>query len=91
MSKESIVEKIMSDAKARANSFVREQNEKAKEILADAAQECKSYIYTFKAETDTMVADIESRSRTVAELDSKKIMLAAKTRLLDGVFSRAVE
>ena len=91
MSKESIVEKIASDAKARANSFVREQNEKAKEILADASQQCKSYIYTFKAETDTMVADIESRSRTVAELDSKKIMLSAKTRLLDGVFSRAVE
>lgn len=91
MSKESIVEKIISDAKARANSFVREQHEKAKEILADAAHECKSYIYSFKAETDTMVAEIESRSRTVAELDSKKIMLAAKTRLLDGVFSRAAE
>ena len=91
MSKESIVEKIMSDAKARAKSFVKEQSEKADEILASAAQECKSYIYTFKAETDTMVADIESRSRTVAELDSKKILLAAKTRLLDGVFSRAVE
>lgn len=91
MSKESIVEKILSDAKTRAKSFVRDQSEKAQEILAEAAQECKSYIYTFKAETDTMVADIESRSRTVAELDSRKIMLAAKTRLLDGVFSRAAE
>ena len=91
MSKESIVEKIISDAKSRANSFVREQNEKAKEIIASTAQECKSYIYNFKAETDTMVADIESRSRTVAELDERKIMLAAKTRLLDSVFSRAVE
>ena len=91
MSKESIVEKIMSDAKARAKSFVKEQSEKAEDILASAAQECKSYIYNFKAETDTMVADIESRSRTVAELDSKKIMLSAKTRLLDSVFSRAVE
>lgn len=91
MGKESIVEKIISDAKTRANSFVREQGEKADEILADAAQECKSYIYTFKAETDTMVADIESRARTVAELDAKKIMLAAKTRLLDSVFSRAAE
>lgn len=91
MSKESIIEKIQSDAKTRAKSFVNEQNEKAKDILADAAQECKSYIFNFKAETDRMVADIESRARTVAELDAKKIMLAAKTKLLDSVFSRAVE
>lgn len=91
MSKESIVEKILSDAKARAGSFVREQSEKADDILADAAHECKSYIYSFKAETDRLVADIDARARTVAELDAKKILLAAKTRLLDSVFTRATE
>ena len=91
MGKESIVEKILSDANTRANSFVREQNDKADEILADAAQACKSYIYNFKSETDKMVADIEARSKTVAELDARKLMLAAKTVLLNSVFSRAVE
>lgn len=91
MSKESIVEKILSDAKTKANSFVREQNAKANEIIADAAEQCKTYIYEFKAETDKMSADIDSRSRAVAELEVRKVMLAAKTRLLDGVFSRAVE
>ncbi|MCM1306205.1 MAG: V-type ATP synthase subunit E family protein [Bacteroides sp.] len=91
MSKESIVQKIISDAKTRANSFVQEQKAKADDILAEAAQYCKSYIFRYKAETDKMVADIEARSKTVAELDAKKIMLAAKTKLLDGVYSRATE
>ena len=91
MSKEHIVEKILLDAKLRANSFVKEQTDKADDILADAAEQCKQYIYTFKSETDKMVADIESRSKTVAELDARKLTLAAKTRLLDEVFRRAAD
>ncbi len=91
MSKEHIVEKILLDAKLRANSFVKEQTDKANDILADAAEQCKQYIYTFKSETDKMVADIESRSKTVAELDARKLTLAAKTRLLDEVFKRAAD
>lgn len=91
MSKEAIVEKILSDAGIRAESFVSEQKDKADDILAEAAEQCKSYIYTFQAETDKMVSDIESRAKTVAELDARKIMLAKKTELLDRVFNRAAE
>lgn len=91
MSKEAIIEKILSDAEIRANSFIEEQTAKADEILADAAEQCKSYYYTFKAETDKMVAELQSRAKTVAELDARKLMLASKTKMLDSVFERAVE
>lgn len=91
MSREAIIEKILSDAEIRANSFIEEQTAKADEILADAAEQCKSYYYTFKAETDKMVAEVQSRAKTVAELDARKLMLATKTKVLDGVFKRAVE
>lgn len=91
MSKEAIVDKIISDAEIRANSFIEEQTKKADEILAEAAEQCKNYFYAFKAETDTICADIESRAKTVAELDSRKILLATKTKVLDGVFQRALE
>lgn len=91
MSKEAIIEKILSDAEIRANSFIEEQTAKANEILADAAEQCKSYYYTFKAETDKMVAELQSRAKTVAELDARKLMLASKTKVLDSVFERAVE
>jgi len=91
MSKENIVQKILSDAEIRANSFIEEQTRKADEILADASEQCKNYYYTFKSETDRMVADIEARSKTVAELDARKLILATKTKVLDGVFARALE
>lgn len=91
MSRESIVEKILSDAQLRADSFIEEQTGKAGEIIAASAEECKLYCYKFKSETDKMIADLEARSQTVAELEVRKLQLASKARLLDAVFARALE
>lgn len=91
MSKEAIVEKIISDAHLKADSIVGEANAKADEIISVAAEECKAYLYNFKAETDKMIFDVEARSKTVAELDAKKLTLAAKTKVLDVVYERVLE
>lgn len=91
MSKEAIVQKILSEAEIRANSFIEEQTDKADEIIADAAEQCKNYYYNFKHETEKAVEDILTRSNTVAELDCKKLQLAAKQKILDSVFSLALE
>ncbi len=91
MSKEAIVEKIISDANLRADSIVGEANAKVDEIISAAAAECKAYLYSFKAETDKLVADVDARSKTVAELDARKLMLAAKTKVLDVVYERTLE
>lgn len=91
MSKEAIVEKIISDAHLKADSIVGEANAKADEVISVAAEECKAYLYNFKAETDKMVFDVEARSKTVAELDAKKLALAAKTKVLDVVYERVLE
>lgn len=91
MSKEAIVEKIISDAHLRAESIIGEANAKADEVISVAAEECKAYLYNFKAETDKMVFDVEARSKTVAELDAKKLTLAAKTKVLDVVYERALD
>ncbi len=91
MSKESIVEKIISEAEIRANSFIEEQTARADGILAAAAEECKSYIYTFQSETDRMIDDLEARGKTVADLEVRKLQLASKAKVLDGVFARALE
>ncbi len=91
MSKEAIIQKIISDAEIRANSFIEEQKDKADDIIAEAAEQCKTYYYAFKNETDKAAADIAARAETVAELDAKKIKLAAKQKILDGVFSAALE
>ena len=91
MSKEAIVEKIISDAHLRADAIIGEANAKADEVISAAAEECKAYLYNFKAETDKMVFDVEARSKTVAELDAKKLALAAKTKVLDVVYERTLD
>ena len=91
MSKEAIVEKIISDAHLRADAIIGEANAKADEVISAAAEECKAYLYNFKAETDKMVFDVEVRSKTVAELDAKKLALAAKTKVLDVVYERTLD
>lgn len=91
MSKEAIIDKILSDARIKADAIIGEANEKADSIIAQAAEACKEYIYNSKSETDVKVLDIEARSKTVAELDAKKLQLAAKTKIIDMVFDRALD
>ncbi len=47
MSKEAIVEKIISDAHLRADAIIGEANAKADEVISAAAEECKAYLYNF--------------------------------------------
>lgn len=91
MSREAIVEKILSDAQLKAEAMVGEAQDKAHAILADVAEQSKQYLAKSQSETDRLVADIISRSKTVAELDSKKLMQAAKSVILERVFARALE
>ena len=91
MSKEAIVEKIISDGQKRADAILLEAKEKADEILAEAAGECKVYYDNSVYETGKLVDDIISRGKTVAELDAKKLQLAAKAKVLDSVFEGTLQ
>lgn len=91
MSKQGIIDKIISDATIKSQSIVADAKEKADEIIAKTAEECKGYINNSTAETDKIVFDIEARSKTVAELDAKKLLLKAKKDVLDEVFALALD
>lgn len=94
MSKEAIVEKIISDAHLKADSIVAEANAKADEIIAKAAEECKEYLYSTKSETDRMVFDVDARSKTVAELDAKNSLSPQRRKCLTlctSAFSKTCE
>lgn len=91
MSKEAIVDKIISDADIKAKSFVDEQSAKADEILAEAAEQCRSYLYESQSQIARQVDDILARSKTVAELDARKLLLKKKQELIERVFDRALE
>lgn len=91
MGKEAILEKIQTDAKLRADAMVSEANAKADEILAEAAEKCKIYFENSKNEIHNLKIDIEKRSQTVAELDAKKLLLKAKTQVVNDTFALALE
>lgn len=91
MSKEAIIEKILSDADVQARTTVEEAEKKADEILALAAEQCKSYLAKSKSETDRAVKEVAERAETVAELDARKMLLRAKSAVLDEVFALAIE
>ena len=91
MSKEAIVEKIISDGQKKADAILKEARDKADEILAEAAGECKTYYDQSVYDTNKLVDDILARGKTVAELDARKLQLGAKAKILDAVFSGALE
>lgn len=91
MSKEAIIDKILSDANLKGDAIIGEANEKANEIISLAANQCKDYLYQSKTEIDRLTLEIDERSRSVAELDARKLLLAAKTQVLDSVYAKTLE
>lgn len=91
MSKEAIIDKILSDANLKGDAIIGEANEKANEIISLAAKQCKDYLYKSKTEIDRFTLEIDERSRSVAELDARKLLLAAKAQVLDSVYAKTLE
>ncbi len=91
MSKEAIIKKIEDDAAAKAAKITSEGEEKANSILDAARKECEQQLVAARAEIERTTEDTLSRSRTVAELDAKRLLLDAKLNILDRVFARALE
>jgi len=91
MSKEAIIDKILSDANLKGDAIIGEANEKADEIISLAAKQCKDYLYQSKTEIDRLTLEIDERSRSVAELDARKLLLAAKAQVLDSVYAKTLE
>ena len=91
MSKEAILERIISDAKTAAAATVAEAEGRAAEIIADAearAERDRQGTSTIIAERSKAIADGKAAT---ARLDAAKVMLAAKRGVIDEVYARALE
>lgn len=89
--KKAITNKILSDAQKRADAMVGEAEAKAQEILAETASLCKRHLEKSQSEVDEIKVNIATRSKTVAELDAKKLLLKAKADMLDKTFDTALD
>ena len=91
MSKEAILERIISDAKTAAAATVAEAEGRAAEIIAEAearAERDRQGTSTIIAERSKAIADGKAAA---ARLDAAKVMLAAKRGVIDAVYARALE
>lgn len=91
MSKEAIVERILSDADADAAEIVKNANARAEAIVAAAMRDAASE----RDETDKEIAAeaerIKSGREAAARLDSAKIMLAGRRKVISDVYDKVLE
>ena len=90
MSKEGIVERILSDAEDRARAVIAAAEKRAEEIVAQALESAKRDEAGVKAEVDEKCAAITSGKEAEARLDSAKVLLAQKRRVIDSIYERAL-
>ncbi len=90
MSKEGIVERILSDADERAQSIIDAATKRAAEIIGEAENSAKRDEAGVRAEVEEKCAAIKSGKAAEARLDSAKVLLAQKRRVIDSIYERAL-
>lgn len=91
MSKEAILERIISDAQASAEAAIADAQNKSAQIVAEAetgAERDKKGTQAYIAERRKAILDGKSAT---ARLDSAKVLLAEKRRVIDTVYAHALE
>ncbi len=91
MSKEAIVERILSDAEAEAQVMISEAEKKAAGIVADAEARVEAQKAETRRECAELARSIAEGKAATARLDSKKILLKEKRRVIDTVYDRALK
>ena len=84
MSKEAIVERIVSDAEAEAREILRAAEEKAAAIAAEASAQAEKMRAETEAEVTERAGSIRAGREASARLDGAKILLAEKRRVIDS-------
>lgn len=91
MSKEAIVERILSDANAEAQAIVAEAEKRAAEVVSKAEARANEQKAETKKECEDRAKSIAEGKAATARLDSAKILLSEKRRVIDTVYERALQ
>ncbi len=91
MSKEAIIERILSDAKAESEEIVRAAKARADEIVAAANARAAEERAETEAELKELTERILAVNAAAARLDGAKILLAEKRRVIEAVYAKALE
>ena len=90
MSLAQITEKIRNDAQKEADEILSKAKAQAGSIAAKAEKECSEIQAGFDARFEAERPEIMKRREIVADIDVSKMMLAAKRKLIEDVYSGAL-
>ncbi len=90
MGKEEIVERILSDAKTEAESLIREAEEKAAKLQADAFARSEVRRKATEEEMAKKRESILDKRGAAARLDCSKLLLKEKRKVVDAVYDEAL-
>ncbi len=91
MGSEEIVKKIGADADAEAEAIISAAEARARETVEAAKERAAREREETEKEAEAKARAISDGRAATARLDSAKILLAEKRRVLDGIYSRALE
>ncbi len=91
MSKESIVERIISDAEKEAENIISQAEARAAQVTDDASLRAERKLVGVKAEVAQKVKAILDGKAATARLDGAKAELAEKRRVIDVVYKNALD
>ena len=88
--REAIVGKILSDAEEKAARLVADAGERAAAIRAEAERVANESLTEGRHALEREATEIVARRETVASLDNRKALLAAKRAVIEEVLSEAL-
>lgn len=91
MSIDKITSKILSDAEAYKKELLDDANAKSEEILGHARTQADAMIKESRAKGEEEKAKTVSRKKSVADIDSKKVILSGKQNMIVQCFEKALE
>ena len=91
MSKELIRERILSDAQKEADDILKNAEEKAAAIIAEANLRAQKEKDETEKEVKEKSDSVYEKRAAAARLESTKILLAEKRKVLDSVYALALE
>ena len=88
---EKLKEKILNEARRQAEAVLAEAREKAAAILEQSKKEAAAEEEKILAQARRQAEETKHRAQTIAELDARKELLAAKERCIEETLVQAVE
>ena len=91
MSKELIRERILSDAADEARAIEQAAKDKAAEIVAVAMKKAENERRETEQEAKAKFDSVQEKRAAAARLESSKIWLSEKRKVIDGIYALAKE